>query len=299
MTPHQLSLLNPGPALPPGLRYQPDLISSEEEQEVAGQLAALPFGAFEFQGYLGKRRVLSFGWQYDFSAMQIRRAEDLPPFLLDLRERAAGFAGLASSDLQQVLLTEYAPGAGIGWHKDKPMFAEVVGLSLLSRCVFRLRAKQARLGSGAPSYSSHARPTCFKVLPEPTGSTASRPWTACATRSRSGPSGLNRLPRDPIGPRLLRSSLEARLQLEVIEAVDRANLDVVHRAIPGEIQGHDSAGGTQCPDLAVEAGQVCGALAIHPRDNVASLHPSSLSRAARNNTGDNQLAIHLVGGQPQ
>src|SRR4051794_5786049 len=92
---------------------------------------------------------------------------------------AAVFAGLAPSDLQQVLLTEYAPGAGIGWHKDKPMFAEVVGLSLLSRCVFRLRAKQARLGSGAPSYSSHARPTCFKVLPEPTGSTASRPWTAC------------------------------------------------------------------------------------------------------------------------
>jgi len=106
-----------------------------------GQLAALPFRAFEFQGYLGKRRVLSFGWQYDFTAMQIRRAEDLPPFLLDLRERLAGFAGLAPSDLQQVLLTEYAPGAGIGWHKDKPMFAEVVGLSLLSRCVFRLRRK--------------------------------------------------------------------------------------------------------------------------------------------------------------
>jgi alkylated DNA repair dioxygenase AlkB len=141
MTPHQLSLLNPGPALPPGLRYRPDLISTEEERELVGQLAALPFRAFEFQGYLGKRRVISFGWQYDFSAMQIRKAEDLPPFLLDLRERAAVFAGLAPSDLQQVLLTEYAPGAGIGWHKDKPMFAEVVGLSLLSRCVFRLRRK--------------------------------------------------------------------------------------------------------------------------------------------------------------
>ena len=80
MTPHQLSLLNPGPALPPGLRYRPDLISTEEERELVGQLAALPFRAFEFQGYLGKRRVLSFGWQYDFNAMQIRRTEDLPPF---------------------------------------------------------------------------------------------------------------------------------------------------------------------------------------------------------------------------
>jgi alkylated DNA repair dioxygenase AlkB len=73
--------------------------------------------------------------------MQIRRTENRPPFLLDLRKRVAPFAGLAPTDLQQVLLTEYAPGAGIGWHKDKPMFAEVVGLSLLSSCVFRLRRK--------------------------------------------------------------------------------------------------------------------------------------------------------------
>jgi alkylated DNA repair dioxygenase AlkB len=73
--------------------------------------------------------------------MQIQRTEDIPPFLLTLRERAATFAGLAPPDLQQVLLTEYAPGAGIGWHRDRPVFAEVVGLSLLSRCVFRLRRK--------------------------------------------------------------------------------------------------------------------------------------------------------------
>ena len=79
MTPHQLRLLDQGPALPLGLRYQPALISTEEERELVGQLAALPFRAFEFQGYLGKRRVLSFGWQYDFNAMQIRRTEDLPP----------------------------------------------------------------------------------------------------------------------------------------------------------------------------------------------------------------------------
>src|SRR5215212_8154522 len=59
MTPHQLSLLDQGPTLPPGLRYQTDVISSKEEQELVDQLAALPFRAFEFQGYLGKRRVLS------------------------------------------------------------------------------------------------------------------------------------------------------------------------------------------------------------------------------------------------
>jgi len=66
-------LLDQSPALPLGLRYQPALIPTEEERELVGQLAALPFRAFEFQGYLGKRRVLSFGWQYDFNAMQVQQ----------------------------------------------------------------------------------------------------------------------------------------------------------------------------------------------------------------------------------
>jgi alkylated DNA repair dioxygenase AlkB len=38
-----------------------------------------------------------------------------------------------------VLVTEYGPGAGIGWHRDKGVFGEIVGLSLLAPCVFRLR----------------------------------------------------------------------------------------------------------------------------------------------------------------
>jgi alkylated DNA repair dioxygenase AlkB len=85
--------------------------------------------------------VISFGWQYDFNRMELQRTKDMPEFLLPLRERAARFAGLKPPDLQHVLLTEYAPGAGIGWHRDKPMFAEVVGISLGSPCVFRFRRK--------------------------------------------------------------------------------------------------------------------------------------------------------------
>jgi alkylated DNA repair dioxygenase AlkB len=65
----------------------------------------------------------------------------MPGFLLPLRERAAALAGLAPPELQQVLLTEYAPGAGIGWHKDKAVFGEVVGISLLAPCTFRFRRK--------------------------------------------------------------------------------------------------------------------------------------------------------------
>jgi alkylated DNA repair dioxygenase AlkB len=141
MKPRQFNLLEAGPALPEGLTYQADWLPPDEERDLAARFAELPFKPFEFQGYLGKRRVVSFGWQYDFNTMQVRRAEDIPPFLLPLQDRAAAFAGVGPSGLQHVLLTEYAPGAAIGWHKDKAVFGEVVGISLLSACVFRLRRK--------------------------------------------------------------------------------------------------------------------------------------------------------------
>jgi alkylated DNA repair dioxygenase AlkB len=43
--------------------------------------------------------------------------------------------------LQHELVTEYGPGAGIGWHIDKAVFGETVGVSLLSPCMLRLRRK--------------------------------------------------------------------------------------------------------------------------------------------------------------
>jgi alkylated DNA repair dioxygenase AlkB len=137
----QPSLFEPRPSLPPGFKYETDLLSSEEERELLAAFAKLPFREFEFQGYLGKRRVVSFGWRYDFNDRELRKSEDIPSFLLPCRERAAQFAGIRSVDLQQVLLTEYPAGAGIGWHRDKAMFGEVVGISLASPCVFRLRRK--------------------------------------------------------------------------------------------------------------------------------------------------------------
>jgi alkylated DNA repair dioxygenase AlkB len=107
---------------------------------------ALPFREFEFHGYTGKRRVVSFGWHYDFEARVLRRSDDMPPFLIDLRDAAARFAGVEPARLQHVLVTEYGAGAGIGWHRDKDVFGEVVGISLLAPCVFRLRRATAAAG---------------------------------------------------------------------------------------------------------------------------------------------------------
>src|SRR4051812_5949092 len=131
------------PALPEGFKYQPDLITADEEQQLVRQIETLPFKDFEFHGFTGKRRVVSFGWRYDFNERELQKADDIPPFLLPLRKRASEFAGLGDASLQHVLVTEYSPGAGIGWHRDKASFAEVVGVSLLAPCPFRLRRKQA------------------------------------------------------------------------------------------------------------------------------------------------------------
>ena len=136
----QLDLLG-GTGLPEGFRYQSDFLTVEEERALTERLATLRFKPFEFQGYLGKRRVASFGWQYVFDGSGLRKADDMPDFLLPLRERAAAFAGLAAEDLQHVLLTEYAPGAGIGWHRDRSVFGDTIGISLLAPCRFRFRRK--------------------------------------------------------------------------------------------------------------------------------------------------------------
>jgi len=139
--PAQLTLFPQSRNLPEGFVYETGFLAAEEEARLVKIIETLPFRQFEFQGFLGKRRVVSFGWKYDFNDRELRRTDNLPDFLLPLRERAAKLARVSASTLQQVLITEYQPGASIGWHKDKAVFGEVVGISLLSECVFRFRKK--------------------------------------------------------------------------------------------------------------------------------------------------------------
>src|SRR3954454_20075986 len=131
----------PAAGLPEGFTYRPGLFSDAAEQELLEHVRELPFREFQFHGFLGKRRIVSFGWRYDFNGGGLQKTEDIPDFLSTIRESAADFAGMRASELQQVLVTEYRPGAAIGWHKDRSVFGDVVGVSLLSACLFRLRRK--------------------------------------------------------------------------------------------------------------------------------------------------------------
>jgi alkylated DNA repair dioxygenase AlkB len=128
-------------ARPEGLGYWPEIVSQDEEIELVRGLGELPFKPFEFHGYLGNRRTVSFGLRYDYGRQAVQDAAALPDFLLDLRERVAAIAGAAPAAFSQVLINEYPPGAGIGWHRDRPQFGLVAGVSLLTPCVLRFRRK--------------------------------------------------------------------------------------------------------------------------------------------------------------
>ena len=130
-----------GGNFPEGFQYRPELIGPHDQDALVARIRELPFREFEFHGYLGKRRIVSFGWHYDFSGQRLRKAEDIPEFLLELRKLAAPLANLAPAEFQHVLVTEYSPGAGIGWHRDKEVFGKVIGISLLAPCVLRFRRK--------------------------------------------------------------------------------------------------------------------------------------------------------------
>jgi alkylated DNA repair dioxygenase AlkB len=129
------------PAAPPGFRYQADLIRAGEEADLVARLETLPFEPFLFRGYEGRRRVVSFGLKYDFNGPGLVQAEAMPAWLLPLRDRAAAFAGLSGDALAHVLINEYREGAPIGWHRDRPVFEKVVGVSLLSPTTMRFRRR--------------------------------------------------------------------------------------------------------------------------------------------------------------
>jgi alkylated DNA repair dioxygenase AlkB len=163
----QLSLFEaPAPTsdLPDGLRYAPMFLTPREERALVAAIEPLPFKPFEFHGYLGNRRVVSFGWRYRYDGTGLGRADDPPDFLLGLREEAAAFAEIEPEALVQALVTEYAPGAAIGWHRDRPQFGRVVGVSLLSPCRFRLRR---RTTSGFERAAFTAEPRSAYLLSGP------------------------------------------------------------------------------------------------------------------------------------
>lgn len=127
----------------PGLRYRDEFVSASEEAALIQRLEALDLSQFRFQGWLGNRKTKSFGWRYDFEDASFTPAEPIPNWLEPLRDRAAAFAGVEPAAIHHALTARYDPGAGIGWHKDRDVFDQVVGVSLGTPAVLQFRQRRA------------------------------------------------------------------------------------------------------------------------------------------------------------
>src|SRR3546814_4430587 len=113
-----------GTPILPGLAQVPDFISVADEAALIARIDAATPTPFRFQGWTGKRLTRSYGWSYDFETGLFAPADSIPDWLQALKTRAEQFAGLPPSEIVQALIIRYNPGAGIGWHKDRPVRSE-------------------------------------------------------------------------------------------------------------------------------------------------------------------------------
>jgi alkylated DNA repair dioxygenase AlkB len=125
----------------PGFAYAEELIDEAAERELIARIEASELTPFQFQGWTGKRLTRTFGWRYDFDDRSFAPVDPLPDWLLPLRQRAAAFARVRADEFVHALLTRYDPGAGIGWHRDRPVFGKVVGISLSAPATLRFRQR--------------------------------------------------------------------------------------------------------------------------------------------------------------
>jgi len=135
---HQISLLAP-PVLA-GFFYQPEFVTSAEERQLVAEIERLEFKRVEMRGGVARRRIVHFGWTYGYYSRRTKPGDPLPAFLLPLRERAAAWAAIPAEAFAEALVTEYPAGATIGWHRDAPLFGDVIaGISLLGLSRMRFR----------------------------------------------------------------------------------------------------------------------------------------------------------------
>jgi len=156
----QLALFSATEAMPEGLHHVADFIPPAVESELIRHVSALPLQPFQFGAYEGKRRVASFGFRYDYTLRRLQEAAPIPEWLWPLVKQVEIFGG-PSTSVAQILCTEYDVGVGIGWHRDKPHFERIFGLSLGSPCKFRFRR---RLGESWQRYTLDAEPRSLYMM---------------------------------------------------------------------------------------------------------------------------------------
>jgi len=134
--------------LPEGFSYHQNFLSEVEEKQPLKFISGIALHPMIFQGYEAKRKVASFGYDYSFDKRQLSKGKEIPGDLRWLVSKVAGHLAIPIEDFAEVLVTEYPIGSVINWHRDAPPFDVIVGISLSSDCIFKLRphdpAKRSR-----------------------------------------------------------------------------------------------------------------------------------------------------------
>jgi len=124
---------------PRGLRFVPDFLSRAEADALLELVATLTLAEARYKDYTAKRRVASFGGQFDYTAMQLKEGPAIPEMFTPLIEKVADWLGVAPGLFRHLLVAEYRPGTPLGWHRDVPDFESIVGVSLLGTATMKFR----------------------------------------------------------------------------------------------------------------------------------------------------------------
>jgi DNA oxidative demethylase len=124
----------------PGFTVFPDFIVPADEQDLLTWARLQNFNDFMMRGVKAKRRIVYYGSKNRYSNPETMPARPIPARLDTLKQLASEQSNLGSQQYDQALLTWYPEGAGIGWHRDAPVFGEYVfGFSLLSDVIMKFR----------------------------------------------------------------------------------------------------------------------------------------------------------------
>lgn len=161
---HQMARMRGVFEEPSGFHYIPSLLSEGEERDLLEHVHDLQFEEVRMHGQVARRVVHHFGVQYAFESASITPGPPIPDWLADVRDRAASLLDVSPTALAEALVTYYPPGATIGWHRDAPVFGDVVGVSLASACEMRFQYGQ---GDARRVFQQRLEPRSAYILSGP------------------------------------------------------------------------------------------------------------------------------------
>ena len=164
--PKQENLFSDLRALPNGLRYRPEFLTTTEEQSMLRKFAELEFKEARYKEYTARRRVVNYGAGYDFTNNEVTLAPAIPEFLVPLRKKVADWLQVDADAFVQALISEYQPGTPLGWHRDVPNYELIAGISLGSAARMRFRPYPPHANKRSGAFALELEPRSAYVLAE-------------------------------------------------------------------------------------------------------------------------------------